>query len=136
MSSNIRKTGLIAGILAGAFLLPLTAQAGNGRVLVENQGVNCRLVSFSQSADERSLALKNSQAGLKIHILDTIKMEGWRRSKVKIRAKRAKPNPSIRDSVPKNEFVGGNVVTRTSYSQCWTGVFAPYVCTSAALVCK
>jgi len=136
MSSNICKAGLIAGISAVIFLLPLSAQAGNGRVLVENKGANCRLVSFSQSAGDRARALKNSQAGLKTHVLDTIRLEGWRRSKVSIRARRAKPNPSIRDSVPKNEFVGGNVVTRTSYSQCWTGVFAPYVCTSAALVCK
>ena len=133
------RTGVVSlGVLAVAAiaLSPAIAEAGNGRVEVVKQGKNCRLVSFSQSADKLKVALANSQKNLKSHVLETIRLEGWRRSKVKIRAKRARPNPSIRDSVPKNEFVGGNVVTKTSYSQCWTGVFAPYVCTSASLVCK
>ncbi|GAB4228711.1 MAG: hypothetical protein Kow0032_09350 [Methyloligellaceae bacterium] len=134
----MRKPVVSCGLLAAAaiLLMPLAADAGNGRVEVVNHGKNCRIVSFSQSADKLKVALKNSQNGLKRQVEEVIRLEGWRRSRVKIRAKRARPNPSIRTSVPKNEFVGGNVVTRTSYSQCWTGVFAPYVCTSGALVCK
>lgn len=136
MRVRVRGLSFAAGFISIISLLPQTTLAGDGRVDVVNRGSNCRLISFSQSAGEVAVARRNSQSGLKKQILVIIQLEGWKRSRIKASARRAKPNPSMRDSVPSNEFVRPDVVTSKAYTQCWTGVFAPYVCTSGALVCK
>lgn len=136
MSVCVRELTVATGLICALSLLPQAALAGDGRVEVENRGANCRLISFSQSARYPSIARENSQAGLKKQILVIVQFEGWKRSQIKVSAKRAKPNPSMRSSVPSSEFVRPDVVTDQAYTQCWTGVFAPYVCTSGALVCR
>lgn len=136
MGIRVRGLTFATGFMCAVLLLPQTTFAGDGRVEVENRGANCRLISFSQSAGEVAVARRNSQSGLKKQVLVIVQLEGWKRSRIKVSARRAKPNPSMRDSVPSNEFVRPDTVTAKAYTQCWTGVFAPYVCTSGALVCK
>lgn len=128
-----------AAALAGTIALntPVNAATwGHGRVQVEPHGKNCYIVSFTRSAENRAESLRISREGLKTHVIDLIQRKGWRRSTTKIRAKRAKPNPSMRDSVPKNEFFKPDHVTSKDYTQCWTGVVAPAICTAGSLVCK
>ncbi len=138
MRGVIGYLGLAAGIAAlVAFTRPATAQDwGNGRVEIEPSGANCFIVSFTRSASTKAESQKISRTGLKTQIVDLIRQQGWRRSQVKIRAKRAKPNPSLRDSVPASEFFRPDIVTARDYTQCWEGLFAPAICTAGALVCK
>lgn len=138
MRAGIRYFALAAGIAAivGAAQTAPAQNWGNGRVAVEKRGANCYVVSFTRSASTRAQSQQISRAGLKSYINAFIQQQGWRRSRVKIRAKRAKPNPSMRDSVPRSEFFRPDKVTSRDYTQCWEGVFAPAICTAGALVCK
>lgn len=138
MKGGIRELALAVTIAAGTALAqPALAQDwGDGRVQVEKQSANCYVVSFTRSAGTKAQSQKIARAGLRNYIVSFIQQQGWRRSTTKIRAKRAKPNPSLRDSVPRSEFFRPDIVTSRDYTQCWEGVFAPAICTSGALVCK
>lgn len=126
--------GLVAFI---AMTLPAqSAIWGLGRVLVEPRGKNCFIVSFTRSADTKAESQMVARAGLKLHVNGLIQRQGWWRSRAKIRAKRARPNPSMRSSVPRSEFLKPDIVTARDYTQCWEGVIAPAICTAGALVCK
>ena len=62
---------------------------------------------------------------------------------VTVSAKRASPQPYWRSSVSENMFCFNiwcgvykpDIVNKSSYTVCWSGVVSPYVCTSGAKLC-
>lgn len=109
---------------------------GPGRPYYYEHGKSCYVVSYTRSATTKEESIEGSRSGLAGYIKEFIAMKSWSRSKTRISAKKATPNPSIRSDVPKEAFFKPDLVSKTAYTQCWEGVIAPYICTSGAQVCQ
>ncbi len=125
-------------VLSAAFIssIPKSASAHDGAVDWQPDGKDCYIVSNSHHGFTAKSAREQSQAGLPILIEELRRDFFWSKVRMKVTAAKAKPNPSLRSEVPEDKFVKPDVETKTSYTQCWTGVIWPYVCSAGARICK
>lgn len=135
------RAKLLGGVAAAGAVLLIAGPAmadvlGPGRPDYVEHGKSCYVVSYTRSATTRSESLSASRDGLATYIKEFLAMQGWSRSKARISAKKATPNPSLRSDVPREAFFKPDSVSKSAYTQCWEGVIAPAICTSGALVCK
>ena len=123
--------GLALALIAAGFSLALGAPAQAG----------CVLLSGTADGFDKETAVSRAQSAL----ADEIKQyqAEKRLSAVTVSAMRAPPHPYWRDSVS-NDMLCFNVwcgiykpdiVKKSSYTMCWSGVVSPYVCTSGAKLC-
>ncbi|MGI9383915.1 MAG: hypothetical protein ACR2PO_12245 [Methyloligellaceae bacterium] len=77
-----------------------------------------------------------SQEGLEKLFVEWRRDRHWSKASMRIKAAKATPKPSLRSAVAEETILKPDVVTKTSYTQCWEGVIWPYVCTSGAKVCR
>lgn len=132
------KTLFSPFVLCAAFvsLISYGASAHDGAVDWHADGKDCYIVSNSHHGFTVESAREQSQAGLPILIEELRRDFFWSKVRMKVTAAKAKPNPSLRSEVPEDKFVRPDVETETSYTQCWTGVIWPYVCSAGARICK
>lgn len=126
------------GVLSAALALMAAtgAVAHDGAVDWQPAGKDCYIVSNSHHGFTPESAREQSQKGLPILIEELRRDFFWSKARMKVTAAKAKPNPSLRSTVPADAFVKPDVKTETSYTQCWTGVIWPYVCSAGAKICK
>lgn len=115
--------GFALALVAVGFCLAhgATAQAGCVGLNGTADGVN------------KQTAVARSQNALATAIQDYKAQKGVRN--VSISAMRPRPQPYWRDSVSPDLYQKPDVVTRQSYTLCWSGVISPTVCSSGARVC-
>ena len=113
----------------------IVALMAAGFCLAQGTPATAGCTGFSGTADgfDKQTAVSRSQGSL-VNAIAKYKAEKRLRS-ISIRAMRAKPRPYWRDTVTKDLYRGSPIVTRRSYTVCWTGVISPFVCTSGAKVC-
>jgi hypothetical protein len=114
------------------FALALTAV---GLCLAQGTTAQAGCVGLSGTADgfDRTTAVSRAQNALATAIQDFKAQKGIR--SVSVSAMRARPQPYWRDAVSSELYQKPDVVTRQSYTVCWSGVVSPSVCTSGAKVC-
>jgi hypothetical protein len=123
--------GSALALIAASFCLALGAPAQAG------------CVSLSGTADgfDKETAVSRAQLALADYVKQ-YKAEKRLRA-VTVSAMRASPQPYWRSSVSANMFCFNiwcgvykpDIVNKSSYTVCWSGVVSPYVCTSGAKVC-
>lgn len=106
-----------------------------GLCLAQGATAQAGCVGLSGTADgfDRRTAVARAQNALATAIQEYKASKGIR--SVSIRAMRARPQPYWRDTVSPELYQKPDVVTRQSYTVCWSGVVSPSVCTSGAKVC-
>ncbi len=114
------------------FALALTAV---GLCLAQGTTAQAGCVGLSGTADgfDRATAVSRAQSALATAVQDFKAQK--RIHNVSISAMKARPQPYWRDSVDSSLYQKPDVVTRQSYTVCWSGVVSPSVCTSGAKVC-
>ena len=101
-------------------------------------------VGLSGTADgfDKETAVSRAQLALADYVKQ-YKAENRLRAVTVSGAMRASPQPYWRSSVSANMFCFNiwcgvykpDIVNKSSYTVCWSGVVSPYVCTSGAKVC-
>ena len=108
------------------------------RPTVQKLSKRCYFISATMDGGPGKHSIDRSRQALKETIADFRRRqppeEGWM-GRVSIVGMRPKPNPYMRDSVPRNLTLPGGS-TRGASTVCWRGVIAPAVCTSGAKVCR
>lgn len=101
----------------------------------------CVLLSGTADGFDKPTAVGRAQAALAEEVRDYKAQK--RLGAVTVSAMRASPNPYWRTSVSNNMLCFNvwcgiykpDIVKRSSYTTCWSGVVSPYVCTSGAKLC-
>jgi len=129
MISSVRGSVLALVAVGFSWALGAPAQAG--------------CVGLSGTADgfDKETAVSRAQLAL----ADYVKQyEAEKRLRaVTVSAMRASPKPYWRSSISENMFCFNiwcgvykpDIVNKSSYTVCWSGVVSPYVCTSGAKLC-
>lgn len=123
--------GLALALMAAAFCLALSVPAEAG----------CVLLSGTADGFDKETAVGRAQNALAEEV-QAYKAQK-RLGAVTVSAMRASPNPYWRESVSSNMLCFNvwcgiyrpDIVTKSSYTTCWSGVVSPYVCTSGAKLC-
>lgn len=123
--------GLALALATAVFSLVLGAPAQAG----------CVLLSGTADGFDKPTAVGRAQAALAEEVRDYKAQK--RLGAVSVTAMRASPNPYWRTSVSNNMLCFNvwcgiykpDIVKKTSYTTCWSGVVSPYVCTSGAKLC-
>lgn len=96
----------------------------------------CQLVRATNSAGSKAEAARAANQNA-IDTANQIKRQhGW--SYVTLKPRKVTPDPfwkTVRPVVTPDMLLKPDVVTSSSYSQCWKGVVVPYVCTAGAVAC-
>lgn len=132
MTAASRFAALVLGAASLVAALPPAAEAR--REIITPAGRSCYVISSSHHGLSPASVLVQAQRDLVIAVDNVRRERGWKR--VRVRARRVTPNPTLRSQVTRSILIKPDVRTRTSYSQCWPGVIWPYVCTSGARVCR
>ena len=120
----------LASIVVG-FCLALSAPAQ----------ARCVLLSGTADGFDKETAVGRAQSALAEEVKQYKVTK--RLGAVTVSAMRASPNPYWRDSVSNNMLCFNvwcgiykpDIVKKSSYTTCWSGVVSPYVCTSGAKLC-
>ena len=123
--------GPVLALMAAGFCLALGAEAQ----------ARCVLLSGTADGFDKETAVSRAQSALSDEVVQ-FKAEK-RLGAVTVSAMKAPPHPYWRDSVSDdmlcfNTWCGiykPDIVKKSSYTMCWSGVVSPYVCTSGAKVC-
>ena len=129
MRSCWRSSAL--GLIATGFCLALAAPAQAG----------CVELSGTADGFDKETAVSRAQLALADYVKQYETEKKLRA--VTVTAKRASPQPYWRSSVRENMFCFNiwcgvykpDIVNKSSYTVCWSGVISPYVCTSGAKLC-
>ena len=129
MISSVRGSVLALVAVGFSWALGAPAQAG--------------CVGLSGTADgfDKETAVSRAQLALADYVKQ-YKAEKSLRA-VTVSAKRASPQPYWRSSISENMLCFNiwcgiykpDIVNKSSYTVCWSGVVSPYVCTSGAKLC-
>jgi hypothetical protein len=123
--------GSAMALMAAGFCLALGAQAQAG----------CVELSGTADGFDKETAVSRAQLALADYVKQ-YKAEK-RLGAVTVSAKRASPQPYWRSSISENMLCFNiwcgiykpDIVKKSSYTVCWSGVVSPYVCTSGAKLC-
>lgn len=123
--------GVALAFVAAVFCLAVGAPAQAG----------CVLLSGTADGFDKPTAVGRAQAALAEEVRDYKAQK--RLGAVSVTAMRASPNPYWRTSVSNNMLCFNvwcgiykpDIVKKSSYTTCWSGVVSPYVCTSGAKLC-
>ena len=126
-----RVRGSVLALMAAGFCLALGAPAQAG----------CVRLSGTADGFDKETAVSRAQLALADYVKQ-YKAEKRLRA-VTVSAMRASPQPYWRSSVSANMFCFNiwcgvykpDIVNKSSYTVCWSGVVSPYVCTSGAKLC-
>jgi hypothetical protein len=115
--------GLALALMAVGLCLAqgTTAQAGCVGLNGTADGVN-KATAVARSQNALATAIQEYKAAKRI-------------SSVSVSAMRPNPQPYWRTTVSPDLYQKPDVVTRQSYTLCWSGVISPTVCSSGARVC-
>ncbi len=94
----------------------------------------CLVFAGTADAFRHDKAVQDSQASLDEAIAKW-KTDSKITTPVTVTADKPEPHPYWRSTVYPELFLTPDVVTETSYTICWKGVFSPVVCSSGAKVC-
>jgi hypothetical protein len=118
-------------LIAAGFCMALGAPAQAG----------CVELSGTADGFDKETAVSRAQLALADYVKQ-YKAEKSLRA-VTVSAKRASPQPYWRSSISENMLCFNiwcgiykpDIVNKSSYTVCWSGVVSPYVCTSGAKLC-
>lgn len=98
------------------------------------EAARCEVVIGTGSGLDKKEAVVKSRAAMEEEIPARAQRWGWRG--VSVHAQRTRPYPFFKDrEITPDIMVKPDVVTARSYTRCWTGVVAPFVCSSSGRVC-
>lgn len=120
---SISKLALLGMSVALASAAPRPAAAAR-----------CEVVIGTGSGDDKSEAVVKSRSVMEDEIPQRRALNGWRG--VSVHPQRTRPYPFFKNrEITADIMVKPDVVSARAYTRCWTGVVAPYVCSSGARVC-
>jgi len=129
MISSVRGSALALVAVGFSLALGVPAQAG------------CIGLSGTADGFDKETAVSRAQLALADYVKEYKVAKHL--SAVNVSAMRASPQPYWRSSVSENMFCFNiwcgvykpDIVNKSSYTVCWSGVVSPYVCTSGAKLC-
>ena len=100
-----------------------------------SEAARCLLVTGTATGSTKTVAVDRSRIGLEDGIADLKRQQGWK-AVTSVSPRAAKPNPFFKGrAITPNLLLKPDVRSARAHSVCWTGVVAPAVCTTGAMVC-
>lgn len=94
----------------------------------------CEVVIGTGSGATKGEAVVTSRQAMEAEIPQRRSLYRWRG--VSVRPHRTRPHPFFKNrEITPDIMVRPDVVSARAYTRCWTGVVAPFVCSSGASVC-